>query len=126
MRISDWSSDVCSSDLSIRSSRFDFFFILYAISCVKISVSPPPTAYSFLAIKATQALIRAILGSPLPAINGSISTKRFGNLTAKKTRKRSEEQKSEIKSLMRITYAVFCLKQNIQTSRKERNAIGYK
>src|SRR3546814_7752599 len=79
---------------SIRSSRFDFFFILYAISCVKISVSPSPTAYSFLAIKATHALIRAILGSPLPAINGSI---------------RSEEHTSELQSLMRISYAVLCL-----------------
>src|SRR3546814_5328781 len=95
------------------SSRFDFFFILYAISCVKISVSPSPTAYSFLTIKATHALIRAILGSPLPAINGSISTTRFGNLAA-----RSEEHTSELQSLMRISYAVFCLKKKKQKQNK--------
>src|SRR3546814_2096444 len=45
------------------------------------------------------------------------------DLTSQKDQKRSEEHTSELQSLMRISYAVFCLKkkkQNIKTSQPKK------
>src|SRR3546814_9764721 len=39
------------------------------------------------------------------------------------TSHRSEEHTSELQSLMRISYAVFCLKKKIQTYKKEKQQI---
>src|SRR3546814_10494792 len=73
MRISDWSSDVCSSDLGTRNGDT-------AISGLRFRFAPPPYGYG---------------GDGLnPLANQS----------------RSEEHTSELQSLMRISYAVFCLK----------------
>src|SRR3546814_1430014 len=40
--------------------------------------------------------------------------------TSRKQKKRSEEHTSELQSLMRISYAVFCLKTKNETSKKQR------
>src|SRR3546814_2788263 len=90
MRISDWSSDVCSSDLAgpdrpsrrrPSSDRSD------TNSCW---MSCPYTGWE----------------SPRTARNGSRPSVR----TARYRSARSEEHTSELQSLMRISYAVFCLK----------------
>src|SRR3546814_3560825 len=108
MRISDWSSDVCSSDLVMRSSISARSARRRASSAsssstsarrrlrsirtrspVSSSASPPPTAASGAALR----------------IDGE----------------RSEEHTSELQSLMRISYAVFCLKKkNKQNAQRYR------
>src|SRR3546814_10782042 len=105
MRISDWSSDVCSSDLELPDP------------------APPPD----LAIQQAQQqawLRQAMLSLPprcrqvfvLVRIDGLSQgevARRCG-ISVKTVEKhlavRSEEHTSELQSLMRISYAVFCLK----------------
>src|SRR3546814_4346317 len=92
MRISDWSSDVCSSDLGVRLAAGSF-------PCSLTSRQIPIFPYS--------SPTRARTGRPLP-----ITCSRAGYRPARwcSTRTRSEEHTSELQSLMRISYAVFCLK----------------
>src|SRR3546814_6033713 len=91
MRISDWSSDVCSSDLRLMITRtFAFAALLMALSACGENApakheTPPPTV-----------TIDTVVRRPLP--NGLSASGR------------SEEHTSELQSLMRISYAVFCLK----------------
>src|SRR3546814_4842054 len=75
MRISDWSSDVCSSDL-----RGDF-------------------------INAPEFTEAARIPDPRRMIRGHARSAMTMNFV-----RRSEEHTSELQSLMRISYAVFCLK----------------
>src|SRR3546814_9193257 len=77
MRISDWSSDVCSSDLS---GRLD---MQVELADTTLHVARKLRAYS-------QQVPDIVTLSPLEC--------------------RSEEHTSELQSLMRISYAVFCLK----------------
>src|SRR3546814_1003231 len=107
MRISDWSSDVCSSDLLIR------------FKCVRDFVKPiclafvnPDSGFAELterplamrhhdqtgfSSKISKGLLRLLLELGIPDGRDFV-----GN--------RSEEHTSELQSLMRISYAVFCLK----------------
>src|SRR3546814_2742469 len=120
MRISDWSSDVCSSDLT---------------SCIAPGRSSPTFARSPKGCDVDtwkfrpQRLITASLSGSKPQRNGS--TTRWGcsraasgmdtdiGVASSRTRheskyrrdNRSEEHTSEIQTLMRISYAVLCLKQ---------------
>src|SRR3546814_5788129 len=103
MRISDWSSDVCSSDLyEGRGSIFQTRQRLFAgIAKSSTSRSPTPRASPSTASK-----------SRIPE-RGSrafshASKSRLLSLV------RSEEHTSELQSLMRISYAVFCLKKKQQ------------
>src|SRR3546814_6594181 len=110
MRISDWSSDVCSSDLIAlaRDGAAEGLWLraerqsagrgrqgrawaspagnLYVSTIVRLRPTDPPAA--------TLALVAAV------AVEET----------------RSEEHTSELQSLMRISYAVFCLKKNNQQS----------
>src|SRR3546814_3024158 len=81
MRISDWSSDVCSSDLLASQSdptRSDW------LASGRCSPGRPGTPFAFESTKVRLP----------PAVRPL----------------RSEEHTSELQSLMRISYAVFCLK----------------
>src|SRR3546814_6377539 len=95
MRISDWSSDVCSSDLQLlRNARSG-----------RIGLLVP--ARSLLTDEGTR-VARFELVRPL----------KHGHITADQLEEsnwRSEEHTSELQSLMRISYAVFCLKKNKHT-----------
>src|SRR3546814_1179636 len=95
MRISDWSSDVCSSDLDqiyagARIKRLSALHTQGGDGCVLSRLRP-----RFAAIF----LYFSCLCEP-QRIN-------CGN--------RSEEHTSELQSLMRISYAVFCLKKKKKT-----------
>src|SRR3546814_4711358 len=97
MRISDWSSDVCSSDLE-RSSP-----------------ASPPTAPRERLRRPSPASA-AMFRSP-PARAGGSSPSATASWRQEQRRSsrtavsdRSEEHTSELQSLMRISYAVFCLK----------------
>src|SRR3546814_5906929 len=87
MRISDWSSDVCSSDLG-ASDEFPNL----------AEVPTEPRAHS--APEERAAIIEEL------AEDRSEAT--FTETEPLETR--SEEHTSELQSLMRISYAVFCLK----------------
>src|SRR3546814_8891426 len=99
MRISDWSSDVCSSDLypaTIRSplrhceERRD-----EALSSHRPCAARAGDCFAALAMTPTDA-------------SGIIAD--LIRVHSYERRNRSEEHTSELQSLMRISYAVFCLK----------------
>src|SRR3546814_991376 len=102
MRISDWSSDVCSSDLTERRKPAD----------------QEPEAAADLRRLGTRLLHR------LPQFATELSRALLGarelgfrreESGVKSSPARSEEHTSELQSLMRISYAVFCLKKKIET-----------
>src|SRR3546814_6882574 len=80
MRISDWSSDVCSSDLDRRAAE--------------------------RAVAARRACQRAVREKPVQPDRAV----RQGRCHRARLGRRSEEHTSELQSLMRISYAAFCLK----------------
>src|SRR3546814_2964232 len=104
MRISDWSSDVCSSDLPCaerkgsasrhrkrRACRNDQRAIAW-----KTCAAPDDRAV----VDAGEGILRVV------AIGRLVGCRR------------SEEHTSELQSLMRISYAVFCLKKKKRTHSK--------
>src|SRR3546814_1929171 len=115
MRISDWSSDVCSSDLILRPClrRMPLFWMPAAAPCdISTSSSPSHDApYSLPwhgcwprhGLK-TQHATRSLLKHSVPNTPMSLIEPGLGL--------RSEEHTSELQSLLRISYAVFCLNQN--------------
>src|SRR3546814_3400549 len=86
MRISDWSSDVCSSDLQ------------------RLTVLPAFNSHPFGKASGKRARRRngRVLRRQYCEASKRAGTTGYG--------KRSEEHTSELQSLMRISYAVFCLK----------------
>src|SRR3546814_1200558 len=96
MRISDWSSDVCSSDLlscqpALTSCRVGFHHCERHHHCVQ-SVQVDPRCVR--------------LGRDLARTDRYAGWQPACNASAH----RSEEHTSELQSLMRISYSVFCLK----------------
>src|SRR3546814_9124707 len=108
MRISDWSSDVCSSDLhplerpGLRhpvAEMTDSVFVRGAITECKTQKPHP-----------TQPIPNHILRSRIGQIMLGLQNQDLEHHDRVKRRTRSEEHPSELQSLMRISYAVFCLK----------------
>src|SRR3546814_6121468 len=98
MRISDWSSDVCSSDLPVAMAS-GIVFLTYA------------TLRSQRHDRASR--LQQLLDWAGPDFDGVIlldESHALGNAAGTETEFRSEEHTSELQSLMRISYAVFCLK----------------
>src|SRR3546814_8243965 len=95
MRISDWSSDVCSSDI-IRHALAGRWRQLRAFQRQQIALVRDAAG------KACQVAIAAD-----HAMAGCDDRER---IAAVGSADRSEEHTSELQSLMRISYAVFCLK----------------
>src|SRR3546814_1612312 len=95
MRISDWSSDVCSSDLGYVPPRPD----------------RTPTIAGFRFVTAQKVSRKNYDWVGLWVAEGNDQrTQIIGFNDTAHTVLRSEEHTSELKSLMRISYAVFCLK----------------
>src|SRR3546814_7044307 len=101
MRISDWSSDVCSSDLLFQLKAGN------AIGHQPARAVMPVIDVHVIALHAQQ-LGGGETGRPSAddahGLAGTIGEDR-----------RSEEHTSELQSLMRISYAVFCLKKKKKT-----------
>src|SRR3546814_10058618 len=106
MRISDWSSDVCSSDLRIAREMGLFHLQEEAHG----SVFWHPNGY--IIWQALEQYMRRRLDS---SGYQEIKTPQLmdARLWEASGHWRSEEHTSELQSLMRISYAVFCLKKKI-------------
>src|SRR3546814_9528190 len=116
MRISDWSSDVCSSDL------------LQADNPHILTLAPPPsldptwwaphTGYT-LAKMGMSFVTLGLAGEFGPqgvAVNALWPRTLIGT-DALNMIPRSAEHTSELQSLLRISYAVFCLKKHTPTAK---------
>src|SRR3546814_1581003 len=116
MRISDWSSDVCSSDLPPSPSGEEqrdlrACSLVAAGWAIRISFITAPAISAPAAPAAPASPPPAPRPPPLrrPPRASAPRAARPGNArTAPPAR--SEEHTSELQSLMRISYAVFCLK----------------
>src|SRR3546814_9488993 len=110
MRISDWSSDVCSSDLA-RLIAVMMAALAAGIATqgqaeerrymLDLPLDTLERALTKLSLQSSQQIIFSrdlLAGRTSTALRGLYSTD-----------DRSEEHTSELQSLMRISYAVFCL-----------------
>src|SRR3546814_5736672 len=115
MRISDWSSDVCSSDLN-RCARVASPE-MGTLPCAKNGDGRSPAIQRRFTMALKVSLLSDHVGAEIRADIDSLLT----TAVAQEVRrvliargvvvfKRSEEHTSELQSLMRISYAVFCLK----------------
>src|SRR3546814_4188038 len=111
LRISDWSSDVCSSDLASG--------YLYYVSLKGVTGA---ATLDVASVAAQVAMIRQHTKLPVAVgfgIRDATSARAVGAIAdgvvvgsalVAEAERRSEEHTSELQSLMRISYAVFCLK----------------
>src|SRR3546814_1613628 len=126
MRISDWSSDVCSSDLAFGFTLIGVVqdYPIHLFSHQRPGVTPRQNARALWPTLATgvvatciayvtflfsgvdglqQLAVFTIAGLAVAALSTRLLLPRLID-------PRSEEHTSELQSLMRISYAVFCLK----------------
>src|SRR3546814_1071589 len=112
MLISDWSSDVCSSDLGALVHPDDRGFLAAALGpgmravTVKVSKEEGVAGFVFPGDR-----VDVLLSQKLK-VDGGTAYPDDELFTAETIVRnvRSEEHTSELQSLMRISYAVFCLK----------------
>src|SRR3546814_9041161 len=124
MRISDWSADVCSSDLL---NKYDQSLRIIWVpgmpeqtetplcSCLPYAPDPPKRIYFPASACASSLNDECEYGFAVDDLAVLIRTA-FAEAPARPRRyRRSEEHTSELQSLMRISYAVFCLKKKTNT-----------
>src|SRR3546814_7588385 len=100
MRISDWSSDVCSSDLVLIRQASNTGQLYGSVSVRDIVDALVEDGVEGV----TKAMVE--LERPIKALGlVDVKVKLHPEVAV-----RSEEHTSELQSLMRISYAVFCLK----------------
>src|SRR3546814_9987466 len=112
MRISVWSSDVCSSDLSIRGALplFPTHQIPSPGRPMKLLIQR--LAHEMQGTPGTILVVGAGTGAEIPLWR-ELASPHLVLVEAHPRQAeelRSEEHTSELQSLMRISYAVFCLK----------------
>src|SRR3546814_1729960 len=131
MRISDWSSDVCSSDLAGPSmaSRVDAAPTVHPVAA-HTEATIEAGAYRADAVAAAQQMVQ-VAGTAVPRPRGLEELVRaYASAETSDAEQeclagavyfeaqgeplRSEEHTSEIQSLMRLSYAVFCLQKKKQ------------
>src|SRR3546814_9816837 len=144
MRISDWSSDGCSADLTLITGYVDELVVDTAIRLFVVADIPAGLANNAVAGVTLRATARegggiGVQGTAITETTGANTagkdtvfaditvgvagdaardgshsdnddyTVQTATLAVTKTSRRSEEHTSELQSLMRISYAVFCL-----------------
>src|SRR3546814_10829094 len=124
MRISDWSSDVCSSDLfntGVATANNCHTLALEQRTIAVRAVGHTVVAVFALAGHVDFAPARAgCQDDSLAFHDAAIGQTDFDQALAKHQRLgRSEEHTSELQSLMRISYAVFCLKKKKHTRKTQ-------
>src|SRR3546814_2938696 len=110
MRIRDWSSDVCSSDLVVHHRPLD-----RKDAPVVIGNNKNERLYR-------HHTLAKVIATPCRSRDRGVprGTPRVHSHCPSR---RSEEHTSELQSLMRISYAVFCLKQKIIEQRTYRSKL---
>src|SRR3546814_1700191 len=113
MRISDWSSDVCSSDLALQTTARNGKLV----GAIQLSDS-----HEVLLISDGGTLVRT-RASEISQVGRNTQGVTLIRLAADESlqaieRVRSEEHTSELPSLMRLSYAVFCLKQKTKSNKQ--------
>src|SRR3546814_3111846 len=119
MRISDWSLDVCSSDLPARMQSYGLTASQVNQQLRQVNVN---AAGGRTEIAGSEQAVR-VLGNAenayqLGETRLSIGDGRTIRLADVARVTRSEEHTSELQSLMRNSYAVFCLKKKTQNDRE--------
>src|SRR3546814_9493080 len=122
MRISDWSSDVCSSDLT-EGDAVGGDRAVGQRQAFGVAANPRETLHQATVDGAVAAdrqhLGRQVADDHLPGAGFQAVEDAKGDVAGAaggveqlqaRPRVRSEEHTSELQSLMRISYAVFCLK----------------
>src|SRR3546814_2980162 len=130
MRISDWSSDVCSSDL-LRAAADTLILTRTASAtdatlAVRLAgprlesidlrgrIGKGDTMFTVQPVDGRRRLtLRSDDAGELLRAFGIVGSVRGGRIAA-----RSEEHTSELQALMRISYAVFCLKKKINMKQR--------
>src|SRR3546814_5749932 len=116
MRISDWSSDVCSSDLTCAG---DLMNTQKGKAAPLWTPTPQRCADSNLAHYMAWLAQRGLCFADYAALQRWSTTEleafwasvwEYFDVCSRTPYQRSEEHTSELQSLMRISYAVFCLK----------------
>src|SRR3546814_10167742 len=126
MRISDWSSDVCSSDLHAGVGRLLIAEIadhqrrsggphladlaLVQLRAVLVADFHDHVPRGLAAVDDGAKTLRAALGRVAAGQVGFLDQLDDDALARRHDGDRSEDHTSELQSLMRISYAVFCLK----------------
>src|SRR3546814_4248226 len=116
MRISDWSSDVCSSDLEQAGNR-----LIVILNDNDMSIAPPVgglSAYLARLISSSEYLGLRSLAS---RVAKKVSRRVYQSLGKAEEYTRGMEigrAHVELQSLMRISYAVFCLKKKKNNTQK--------
>src|SRR3546814_1828535 len=113
MRISDWSSDVCSSDLH---GLYRILSVAQTVQAGKVVVDAQPEVTdqggSIIRVDAKFGFSPLAFETGLPRlIDGARKAGMAALVINRCAHFRSEEHTSELQSLMRISYAVFGLKQ---------------
>src|SRR3546814_3632328 len=114
MRISDWSSDVCSSDLGRGRPR-------RGQRAVRALLPDARRRQPALSADRHRHRHHAVPGNAAAAGKADGAARRGGGAAA--GRARSEEHTSELQSLMRTSYAVFCLKKKKTTQKQTSSTI---
>src|SRR3546814_1859929 len=109
MRISDWSSDVCSSDLAVATGAARRLRDQALALVVADGVDGHAGLARELADVHGDLLGQGVMINPLP-------WSKVKGLGHRRPETRSEEHTSELQSLMRISYAVFCFNTTNQQS----------
>src|SRR3546814_1243608 len=121
MRISDWSSDVCSSDLIGKLPDPTTAAALQRVPGVQVSTNRN-NELGDVRVRGLPDVLTTVNGREVFTTTGrsfdlqdmpaeALSRVNvYKSQTADITEGRSEEHTSELQSLMRISYAVFCLK----------------
>src|SRR3546814_2609228 len=124
MRISDWSSDVCSSDLLgvlgvaggvadrrilRRRQRRAEMIVVDLLQRAGAHRLPVPHVDEGAVCGVMQPALVGAAGTPVQRLRPQVRAVQRRQMRVARQH-RSEEHTSELQSLMRISYAVFCLK----------------
>src|SRR3546814_5987580 len=110
MRISDWSSDVCSSDLCR--------LLLDEGDAIVVTA---PTYFTAIPIFRNFGIEFIEIGQDAHGFDIAALEATLDRRAAAGRALRSEEHTSELQSLMRISYAVFCLKKKYSIQSQQTN-----
>src|SRR3546814_5385398 len=133
MRIRDWSSDGCSSDryrLALYDRQAAVWDAQLSDKLAAALAAPAPCVFLLTSAEGVDAVHANMLRLGLQdawararfvVIHERVASRLQSLLQASGKVRRSEEHTSELQSLMRISYAVFCLKKKNKMTRKQDN-----